>query len=141
LWNANAQTLAQKDPQGLWEFLSALPSAWETQLFIGLMIAGGVGMFSHYALKWAREEIKENLLCHLAHNYKSTLLSIFTYIGIAVTAIASQAFTGEYGGFVGWKTVFWLGITNGFTIDAIVNKTERARWTPIEREVKGKRRG
>lgn len=134
--NANAQTLAQKDPQTLGEFLAAVPGSWEAQIFVGLMLAGFIGMAAHYLLKWARGDIKGSLICYFAQNLRSTILSVFTYIGIALTAIASGAFTGEYGGFVGWKTVFWLGITNGFTIDAIVNRTERARWTHTERQVK-----
>lgn len=132
----SAQTLAEKSPETLQQFLVAFPGSWEAQLFLGLMLAGFIGMSANYAVKWARDEVNGNLLCYFANNFRTVCLSIFVYVGIAIAAIASGAFIGSYGGFVGWKTVFWLGITNGFTIDAIVNRTERARWTPVERELK-----
>lgn len=132
---ADAPTIAERAPQSLWEFLAALPGSWELQLFYGLMISGTAGQLAHYAVKWARDEIRGSLPCYLWQNKKSTALSFFTFIGVAVTAIASGAFTGDHGGFVGWKMVFWMGVTNGFTIDAIVNKTARAQWSQLERVV------
>lgn len=133
---ADAPTIAERAPQTLWEFLAALPGSWELQLFYGLMLSGSAGQFAHYAVKWARDEIRGNLFCYLWENKKTTTLSFFTFIGVAITAIASGTFTGDHGGFVGWRMVFWMGITNGFTIDALVNKTARAEWTPLERVVK-----
>lgn len=134
--NSSAPKISDTAPESLYAFLCALPGSFEAQLFYGLMISGTAGQFAHYALKWARDEIRGNLVCYLWINKKSTALAFFTFVGIAVTAIASGAFTGQYGGFVGWKMVFWMGVTNGFTIDAIVNKTERARWTLRERQVR-----
>lgn len=130
-----APRLADKVPEfpSLWDYLHAIPNSFEAQLFVGLMIAGSVGMVAHYLLKWARGEIKGHLICYLWHNKRSTALSFFGYVGIAVGAIASNAFVTDYGVFVGWRMVMWMGITNGFTIDAIVNKTARAEWTPRER--------
>lgn len=131
-------SMSEKVPQfpNFYDWLRAVPGSFESQLFQCLMIAGTIGMFAHYALKWARGEIKQNIFCYLWRNGRSTLLSFFTFVGLAVGAIVGGTFIGEYGVFVGWKLVFWMGITNGFTIDAIVNKTERARWSPFEREVK-----
>lgn len=136
--DALAATLAtiEKTPTPLSAFLASLPGSWEMQIFYGLMISGSAGMIAHYLLKWARDEIKGNLFCYLWENKKSTCLSFFTFVGVAVGAIATGAFTGEHGGFVGWKMVFWMGVTNGFTIDAIVNRTERARWDIRERKAK-----
>lgn len=135
-----APRLSDKVPEfpSLYDWLRALPGSFEAQLFVGLMIAGTVGMFAHYALKWARGEVRGNLLCYLWTAKQSTALSFFTYIGVAIGAISSGAFVTDYGAFVGWKIVFWMGITNGFTIDAIANKTARAEWSPIERAVKAK---
>lgn len=120
-------------PQSLVDFLLELPAAFGTQLFAGLLLAGTIGMLAHYALKWARGEIRINLFCYLWIHRRSTLLSFFTYVGAALTAIQTNAFFGEGGLFVGWKMVFWLGLSNGFTIDAIVNRTRRAEWTASER--------
>lgn len=133
-----APRLSDKVPQfpSLYDWLRAFPGSFEAQLFVGLMIAGTIGMIAHYVLKWARGEIRDNLLCYLWRSKRSTALSFFTYVGLAAGAIASGAFVTEYGAFVGWKMVFWMGITNGFTIDAIANKTARAEWSPYERAVK-----
>lgn len=129
--------LADKVPEfpSLFDWLRALPGSFEAQLFVGLMLAGTLGMVAHYLLKWARGEIKEHLLCYLWRNKRSTALSFFTYVGVAIGAISSGAFVTDYGVFVGWKMVFWMGITNGFTIDAIANKTARSEWTPKERSI------
>jgi hypothetical protein len=126
----------ENTPTPLSHFLASLPGSWEMQIFYGLMLSGSCGMFAHYALKWARNEIKGSLFCYFSNNFRSTCLSFFTFIGIAVAAIASGAFVTEHGAFIGWKMVFWMGLTNGFTIDAIVNKTSRAQWSNREREVK-----
>lgn len=124
---------AERAPTRLSEFLVSLPGSWEMQLFYGLMLSGTFGMLAHYVLKWARDEIKGNLFCYWVANSKKTLLSLLTFTGIAATAVMNNAFVGEYGGFVGWKMVLWMGWTNGLVIDVIVNRTDRARWTLIER--------
>lgn len=103
------------------------------------MIAGTIGAVAHYALKWARGEIKQNPFCYAYCNFRKLFLSLCVYVGVCTGLIVGDAFIGEYGGFVGWKIVFWTGITNGFTIDAIVNRTERARWT-IEERIDTRRR-
>lgn len=130
-----APRIADKVPEfpSLYDWLRALPGSFEAQLFIGLMLAGTLGMIAHYSLKWARGEIRGNLLCYLWTSKRTTALSLFTYIGVAIGAISSGAFVSDYGAFVGWKLVMWMGITNGFTIDAIANKTARAEWSPVER--------
>lgn len=133
---AAGAVIAERTPTSLSTFLASVPGSWEMQLFYGLMISGTIGMLAHYAVKWARDEIKGGLFAYFKNNIKTTVLSLFSYIGVAIGAIASGAFTGEYGGFVGWKMVFWMGITNGFTIDALVNKTARASWTLPERAEK-----
>lgn len=131
-----APTIAEQAPQTLWQFLALFPGSFEAQLFLGLMMAGTVGMFCHYALKWARGEIKGGLLCYFADNFRSTVLSFFTYVGVAITAIGGGAFLDAGGVFIGWKMVLWMGISNGFTIDAVVNRTTRAIWSRAERDAK-----
>ena len=133
-----APRLSDKVPAfpSLYDYLRSFPGSFEAQLFVGLLLAGIIGMMAHYALKWARGEIRGSLLCYLWTSKRSTALSFFTYVGLAAGAIASGAFVTDLGAFVGWKMVFWMGITNGFTIDAIANKTARAEWSPRERAVK-----
>jgi hypothetical protein len=134
--DAVAATIAEHTPTPLSEFLSGLPGSWEMQLFYGLMLSGTLGMLAHYVLKWARDEIKGNLFCYWIVNGKKTLLSFLTFTGIAATAVMNNAFVTEYGGFVGWKLVLWMGWTNGLVIDVIVNRTDRARWSIHERQRK-----
>lgn len=130
-----APTIAEQQPESLWQFLQALPKSREAELFWGLMIGGTIGMIGHYVLKWTRNEIVENLFVYLWINKRSTLYSFFSYVGVAIAAIGSNAFTVDVlvlgikkQVFVGWKVVLWMGVTNGFTIDAIVNRTKRAEW-------------
>lgn len=138
---AEAIATIERTPTPLSVFLASLPGSWEMQLFYGLMLSGTCGMLAHYAVKWARDEIKGGLFTYFRTNLKSTALSFFGFIGIAIGFIASNAFTGDLGGFVGWKLVLWTGINTGFTIDAIVNKTPRAEWTRDERTIKTVDRG
>lgn len=135
---AGAAAVVERVPTPLNVFLAALPGSWEMQLFYGLMLSGTGGMLAHYVLKWARDEIKGNLFCYWIANGKKTALSFLTFTGIAATAVMNNAFVGDYGGFVGWKMVLWMGWTNGFAIDVIVNRTDRARWTLMERASKKK---
>lgn len=127
---------AERTPTPLAEFLASLPGSWEMQLFYGLMLSGTAGMLAHYILKWARDEIKGNLFCYWIANGKKTILSFLTFTGIAWAAAFNGAFTTEFGGFVGWKIVLSWGWGIGLAIDVIVNRTDRARWTLIERSLR-----
>jgi hypothetical protein len=138
----DAQTIAQvkaADPESLWHFLQALPATMEAQLFYGLMLAGTLGMIANYIVRWARKEIEGSLLAYLMEqNPRGTVLSLCTYTGVAIGAIAATAFTiGPGNTFVGWGWVLWMGATNGFMIDNITNKGQRAEWTPEQRAARG----
>lgn len=135
----DAQTIAQvkaQAPDSLWHFLVSVPTTMEAQLFYGLMLAGTLGMIANYIVRWARNEIAGSLLAYLIdQNPRGTVLSLCTYTGVAIGAIAAGAFTaGPSAAFVGWGWVLWLGATNGFMIDNIANKGQRPVWTPEERE-------
>ena len=137
----NAQTIAQvkaQAPESLWHFLANLPFTMEAQLFYGLMLAGSLGMLANYVVRWARNEITGSLRAYLfEQNPRGTVLSLCTYTGLAIGAIASNAFTfGEAATFVGWGWVLWLGASNGLMIDNIANKGQRPIWTPEERAQK-----
>lgn len=109
----------------------------ESQLLIGLTLAGTVGMLANYLTKWAKNEIDGSLWCYLFHeNKRRTALSFFTYVGLSITSIAAHIFTTDGGTFVGWSTVLWFGVTQGFAVDAIANKGRREEWTTLEREAK-----
>lgn len=131
--NAAWAAVMERTPTPLSVFLSSLPGSWEMQIFYGLMLSGIAGMFAHYLLKWARDEIKENLVCYWITNGKKTLLSLLTYTSLAMTASFNDAFVGELGGFVGWKMVLSWGWSMGLAIDVLVNRTDRAKWGLVER--------
>lgn len=138
----NAQTIAQvkaDNPADLWHFLMNLPVTMEAQLFYALMLAGTLGMLASYVMKWAKGEIGACLGEYLfKQNLRSTVLSVATYTGTAMAAIYAGAFfVGDQSVFVGWGMVMWLGALNGFGIDAIVNKGQRAVWTPEQRKAAG----
>ncbi len=138
-----AQTIAQAKAattQSLWQFLQALPSTQEAQVFYALMLAGTLGMMASYAIKWLKGDITGSLWKYLfEQNLKSTLLAFLTYVGTALAAIYADAFhVGPDSVFVGWGMVMWLAAVNGFSIDAIVNKGQRAIWTPEQREAQVK---
>lgn len=137
----DAQTIAQvkaEAPDSLWHFLINLPTTMEAQLFYGLMLAGSLGMIANYIVRWARNEIAGSLLAYLIEqNPRGTVLSLCTYTGVAIGAIATGAFTaGPSATFVGWGWVLWMGATNGFMIDNIANAGRRAVWTPEKRAQK-----
>lgn len=135
----DAPTIAQvkvQTTESLWQFLTQLPGTMEAQLFYALILAGTLGMMASYLMKWAKNEIAGYLWEYLfGANLRSTMLSLFTYIGCAMTAIYAGAFhVGDAQTFVGWGHVAWLGLLNGFGIDAIVNKGQRAVWTQQQRD-------
>lgn len=120
--------------ESLWQFLAQIPSSMEGQIFLGLLIAGILGMAGNYTVKWAKGEIAGSLWRYLfCTNVRSTMLSLTSYVGLMVTSIVAGIFTGEHGGFVGWTNVFWFGLTNGFAVDAIANKGDRPVWTEEQR--------
>lgn len=134
----DAQTIAQvkaEQPESLWHFLTALPFTMEAQLLYGLLLAGSLGMIANYIVRWARKEIDGSLLAYLvSQNPRGTVLSFCTFFGVAITAIATDAFVaGSAKQFVGWGWVLWMGASNGFVIDNIANKGVRAVWTDEQR--------
>lgn len=134
------QSIAQirADDGTLWYFLQQLPSSSEAQIFYALLIGGFAGMTANWFWKWARKEIDGNLFCYLViDNPRATLVSLMAYLGLALTALYTDAFhVGDEHVFVGWSMVLWLSATNGFFIDAIANKGKTAVWTNAEREAK-----
>lgn len=133
-----AQTIAamqQAAPDDLFRFLTHLPFTQEAQIFYALLLAGTVGMFANWFTRWARRDIDGNLFSYLfLQNPRSTALSFSTYMGVSVAAIYGQVFWVTSDSlFVGWGMVMWLGLLNGYSIDAIMNKGQRAVWTPAQR--------
>lgn len=118
--------------ESLWHFLSALPQTHEAQQLYALMIAGMVGMIAHYLMKWAQGEIVGNLGRYLfCDHVRATALSFFTYIGFALATVIAGALDGS-----SWFTILWLGVTTGFSVDALTNKGIRPKWTEEQRAVK-----
>lgn len=123
----------ERAPTPLAEFLAGLPGSWDMQIFYGLMLSGLGGMLAHYLLKLARKEITGNPLCYFIANWRTALLSLLVFTGMAWTAAFNGMFMGELGGFVGWKMVLSWGWSVGLSIDVFVNRTERERWDLAQR--------
>lgn len=136
------QTIAQvtsgaTQTESLWHFLAQLPGTIEAQQLYALIISGALGIAANYLLKWARQEIAGSLWQYLfKDNIRGTVLSIASFIGLAITSIAAGVFTADGDTYVGWTTVMWFGLTNGFAVDAIANKGTRAPWTSEQREAR-----
>lgn len=130
-----AQTISEaKQSTDFWTFLLQLPATMEAQLLYALVLSGIVGMFVNYAQRWARKEIDGGLLAYLFEAHlRGTLLSFFGAMSAGIAAITANVFVTDGGTFVGWGTVLWMGVTNGFAADAIANRGERKEWTEAER--------
>lgn len=60
-----------------------------------VLVAGLIGMVSHYLKKWLRKEIEGSLVDYLLRDHvRETALALMTFLGAAATAIASAQFTG-----------------------------------------------
>ena len=118
-----------------WDYLATLPGSFEAQLLYALIMAGTFGMTGNWLSKWAKNEIEGSLWCYLFHaSVRRTLLSFLSFIGASAAAIGAGIFVTGEGHFVGWSNVLWFGFTNGFAVDAIVNKGNRFPWSPEARE-------
>ena len=138
-WAAAVIATVERTPTRLSDFLASLPGTWEMQIFYGLMLSGFGGMLAHYLLKLARKEITGNPVCYFIGNWRTALLSLLVFTGMAWTAAFNGMFMAEYGGFVGWKMVLSWGWSVGLSIDVFVNRTERERWD-IEKRLSQKLR-
>lgn len=128
--------------ESLWDFLMRLPMSFEAQIFYAVVLFGGVGMFSNYAVKWMRKEIAGSLFKYLfLCNLRGTLLSFSTTVGIGIAAITGGVFETGSGEFVGWFNVLWVSLTNGFMWDAALNRGQRDVWTPEQRAAQQKENG
>ncbi len=120
--------------ESLWAFLAVLPYSQEAQIFYALLLSGTFGIAGHYLFKWLTGEIDGNLWEYLFVNYpKRTALSFVSYIGWIVGLVGTGLFVTKSGDFVGWGIVLVLGLTNGYSVDSLANKTQRKEWTPEKR--------
>lgn len=125
------QVVAGGQPS-LWDFLSQLPATIEAQQLYGLIISGLLGISANWVVKWARNEIEGNLFDYLLRDHpRNTVLSLASYVGFALATITAGALNGS-----GWFTVLWLGVTTGFSVDAISNKGKRSEWSEEQRQAK-----
>lgn len=111
------------------EYLRAVLVSRPMAQFWVLVLFGTVGMAGNYLWKWLRDEITGSLWNYLTRQYpKRTALAYATFIGYAATTVLSPVLDGA-----GWGVVVNLGLTTGFAIDALVNKSDRQVWTAQER--------
>lgn len=114
------------------EYLRAVLVSRPMAQFGVLVLFGTLGMAANYLWKWLRDEITGSLWAYLTKQYpKRTALAYATFIGYAVTTVLSPVLDGA-----GWGVVINLGLTTGFAIDALVNKSKAKVWTDEEREAR-----
>jgi hypothetical protein len=122
----NAQKIADlkvEHTQSLSDFLMALPASMEAQIFYAIVLAGVLGVFFNYAVKWMKKEIAGSLTAYLFHdNVRATLLSVCSTVGAGVVGITSGMFETPDGSFIGWFRTLVLAFGNGFFWDAVVNR-------------------
>lgn len=126
----NAQKIGEikGGSESLISFLQRLPSSFEAQIFYAVVLFGAVGMFTNYSIKWMRSEISGSLIKYLFFdNFRGTMLSFCTTVGIGIGAITGGVFETASGEFVGWFNVLWISLTNGFMWDAALNRSQTAQ--------------
>lgn len=122
------------EPVSLWDFLAALPTTFEAQVFYGMLIASALGLMGNYIVKWMNKDIAGNLVCYLFFdNPRGTIKSVALSLAGIITYISAHLYAGENDGFVGWGNVLWFGVLNGFFFDSIANKGQALVWTPEQR--------
>lgn len=111
------------------EYMRAILASRELAQFGVLVLFGTLGMAGNYLWKWLRDEIAGSLWAYVVHQYpKRTALAFATILGYAATTVLSPVLDGA-----GWGVVVNMGLTTGFAIDALVNKSNRQPWTEEQR--------
>jgi len=128
-----AQTIAQaKHQQTLWDFLAALPTTQEAQIFYALIIGCALGMLAHYVRQWASGNAAGGLIDYLfLASPKRTLLTVIGVVSWSAGEVATGLFTTSEGAFVGWALVILSGLKTGYAGDSIINKGKPIGQAPI----------
>ena len=132
------QQIRETEPEHLWHFLTQLPSSFEAELLYGLLLFGTLGMLASWFGKWVQGDTGGLWQYVITGNLKPTLASVFSFLGVALAAIASDIFTTDSGEFVGWLNLAVFAFSNGAGIDAVVNKGKKPIWTKEQRKAKAK---
>lgn len=130
---ADAQTIAQaKHGQSLADFLLALPTTMEAQIFYALTLGCALGMIIHYVRQWASGNAEGGLLDYLflAHP-RRTVLTVIGVVSWSAGEVATGLFTTEAGDFVGWALVILSGLKTGYAGDSIINKGKPPPTAPV----------
>lgn len=121
----DAQTIAQikaSEPESLWAFLLQLPGSMEGQTFIGLVLAGVVGLMASWLWKFSNKQVGCFTKYLFTEEWVRSLASVMGMTGTALVAVMARVFETESGEFVGWLNVLWWGAQSGFGIDLAVNR-------------------
>jgi len=127
------QQIRANEPEALWHFLQQLPSSFEAQILLGLVIAGFAGMLVSWLAKWSAGEAHGLLDYCFKNQIKRSVASVLTFLGVILTAVTSDMFTSSSGEFVGWMNVLVNGFAVGFGSDSAINKGKRTAWTDEKR--------
>lgn len=121
-----ATTIAQAHQESLLDFLLALPTTMEAQIFYALVLGSALGMLAHYVRQWASRDVDSSLTDYLFRsNPKRTIMTVIGVIGWSAGEVSAGLFTTSGGAFVGWGLVILSGLKTGYAGDSIINKGKR----------------
>jgi hypothetical protein len=127
------QQIRGNEPESLWHFLSQLPSSFEAELLLGLLIAGFIGAMISWLIKWSSGEAHGLIDYCFKNSIKRTVAAVMAFLGLVAGFIVSDMFTTASGEFVGWMNVMVNGFMAGSGSDAIINKGKRTEWSAEKR--------
>ena len=118
----------------LWQFLIQLPSTHEAQIWYALLIGGLIGMIGHYIRGRSSNNIQGNPIDYFFRDNLWRSIGAATAVAVELFGeVGSGMFTTDTGAFVGWGIVLLSGLKTGYVGDSLINKSDRAEWTPEQR--------
>jgi len=130
---AEAMAAIIVDKGTFWEYARVLVASKAVGQWAVLVAFGFFGICANYLYKWLTEQIGGSLWAYLFRDYpRRTMLAFTVYLGWAVMVIS----TGLIHDQSTWGAIINLGLSNGFMIDALVNKARRSQWTEDKRNGK-----
>ncbi len=105
------------EPVSFIAWITSLVSSLKFQQFIVYILAGFVGIYSHYVKKWLEDEVKGGFGKYLFGDHpKHTIATVLTFIGSGVTYV----FMGTE--VANWPSLLTLSFTMGYSLDSAINK-------------------
>lgn len=131
-----AQIKAQ-EPEHLWHWLTQLHQSFEAEILLGLLLAALIGALVSWLAKWSQGDAHGLLDYCFRNNWKRTIASVLTALGVVLGMVTSGVYMTDGGEFVGWALVLSNGFAVGFGSDSAINKGKRVEWSADKRKEGG----